>query len=170
MPTATRVSLEEYLNTSYEPDCDYVDGVLEERNVGMKKHARAQTRLAAWLSARTQQHGYEALVEQRVRVSATRVRVPDVCLVAVDDDDEVNQIPPPLCVEVLSPEDRWKRVEVRLRDYLAFGVPAIWVIDPYSKRAWIGTQETDITEVTDGILRCANPNLELRVTDILPEE
>jgi hypothetical protein len=34
MALATRVSLEEYLSTDYEPDCDYVDGVLEERNVG----------------------------------------------------------------------------------------------------------------------------------------
>jgi hypothetical protein len=34
MPTATHVSLAEYLNTEYEPDCEYLDGVLEERNVG----------------------------------------------------------------------------------------------------------------------------------------
>jgi hypothetical protein len=32
MATATRVTLEEYLNTEYEPHCEYVDGVLEERN------------------------------------------------------------------------------------------------------------------------------------------
>lgn len=29
------VPLEEYLRTSYEPDCDYVDGRIEERNVGI---------------------------------------------------------------------------------------------------------------------------------------
>lgn len=170
MAIATRVSLEEYLNTSYEPDCDYVDGVLEDRNGGMKKHARTQIRVAMWLANNTQQHGYEALVEQRVKVGLTRVRVPDICLSPVNDNDEVTQNPPPLCVQVLWPEDRWKRVEVRLGDYLAFGVPTVWVIDPYSRRAWIGTQETDITEVTDGVLRCANPSLELRVSDILPKE
>jgi hypothetical protein len=27
------VSVEEYLHTDYEPDCDFVDGVLVERNV-----------------------------------------------------------------------------------------------------------------------------------------
>jgi len=31
---ATQVSLEEYLHTSYEPDMEYVDGVLVGRNVG----------------------------------------------------------------------------------------------------------------------------------------
>ena len=27
MSTAVHISLDEYLNTDYEPDCDYVDGV-----------------------------------------------------------------------------------------------------------------------------------------------
>ena len=34
----TQVSLEEYLRTHYEPDCDYVDGELEERNTGELEH------------------------------------------------------------------------------------------------------------------------------------
>ena len=42
MATATLVSLEEYLKTSYEPDCDYVDGVLEERNLGEWNHGDLQ--------------------------------------------------------------------------------------------------------------------------------
>ena len=28
------VSVEEYLRTAYRPDCDYVDGIVEDRNVG----------------------------------------------------------------------------------------------------------------------------------------
>jgi hypothetical protein len=34
MSTKTLVSVEEYFATSYRPDCDYVDGVIEERNLG----------------------------------------------------------------------------------------------------------------------------------------
>jgi Uma2 family endonuclease len=168
--SAARVSLEEYLNTDYEPDCDYVDGVLEDRNAGKKKHARTQTRLAAWLGARGQLYGYEALVELRTKVSATRVRVPDICLVSVSDQDEITQNPPLLCIEVLSPEDRWSRIEARLRDYLAFGVPTVWAIDPYARKGWVGTQETAIAEITDGVLRCADLNLEVALSEILPEE
>jgi hypothetical protein len=37
MAAATLVSVEEYLSTSYDPDCDYVDGELEDRNVGGKR-------------------------------------------------------------------------------------------------------------------------------------
>ena len=92
MSTAVQISLGEYLSNTYEPDCDYVDGVLEERNVGLRRHSRTQTLIARWLGNREQQHGHAVLVEQRVKVSATRVRIPDVCLVAPDNDDELTRI------------------------------------------------------------------------------
>jgi hypothetical protein len=40
------VSIQEYLNTSYRPDRDYVDGVVLERNFGEYDHARLQTEIA----------------------------------------------------------------------------------------------------------------------------
>jgi len=58
------VPLSEYLNTEYEPDCDYVDGILEERNVGKNRHSRTQTLLIAWLAARERQHGFRVLTER----------------------------------------------------------------------------------------------------------
>ncbi len=76
------VSLAEYLTTEYEPDCDYVDGVLEERNLGKNRHSRTQTLLIAWLAARETQHGFSVLTEQRVQVAPRCVRIPDVCLSA----------------------------------------------------------------------------------------
>jgi hypothetical protein len=47
----TLVSMEEYLSSSYEPDCDYVDGVLEERNLGEYDHGNLQT-ISAYLKYR----------------------------------------------------------------------------------------------------------------------
>ena len=114
---ASPISLAEYLSTEYEPDCEYVDGVLEDRNVGKKKHSSTQRRLVLWLSANVDQRQYEALPEQRVRISPTQVRIADVCLVPTDDEDELTQYPPVLWVEILSPEDRWTRIERKLRDY-----------------------------------------------------
>jgi hypothetical protein len=35
------VSVEEYLNTSYDPDVEFVDGVLVQRNVGDWLHSPA---------------------------------------------------------------------------------------------------------------------------------
>jgi hypothetical protein len=37
MGIGTQVSGPEYLRTSYEPDCDFEDGVLIERNAGTEK-------------------------------------------------------------------------------------------------------------------------------------
>jgi len=42
------VPLAEYLNTSYRPDREYVDGEVLERNVGKKEHSRLQALLASW--------------------------------------------------------------------------------------------------------------------------
>jgi hypothetical protein len=39
------ISVEEYLSTSYRPDCDYVDGLVEERNLGEYDHAAVQSAL-----------------------------------------------------------------------------------------------------------------------------
>jgi hypothetical protein len=37
MSTRTLISVEEYLRSSYEPDCDFVDGEIEERNVACSR-------------------------------------------------------------------------------------------------------------------------------------
>ena len=38
-----------------------------------------------------------------------------------------------LCVEVLSPDDRPKRVQKKLREYFACGVRMVWVVDPEAR-------------------------------------
>ena len=48
MRTASLVSEDEYLNSVYEPDCEYEDGVLIERNVGEEKHGWLQAALTAY--------------------------------------------------------------------------------------------------------------------------
>jgi hypothetical protein len=34
MAVGIQISVEEYLHTVYRPDCDYVEGVVEKRNLG----------------------------------------------------------------------------------------------------------------------------------------
>jgi len=38
----TAVTIEEYLSTSYRPDCDYVDGEVQERTLGEIDLSRLQ--------------------------------------------------------------------------------------------------------------------------------
>src|ERR1700689_2500201 len=117
MSTATAVSLSEYLNTSYRPDCDYLDGELLERNVGEWDHARLQGLLSGYLSNREKQLGIVTVLAQRVQVKTTRFRVPDTpVLPAPSPAGGIITEPPFLCVEILSPSDRVVEMQDRIRD------------------------------------------------------
>src|ERR1035441_9703764 len=101
MAAGTLVSLEEYLHTSYEPDCDYVDGEVQERNLGERDHSRAQGEILLYLRSRYPRLRNRAFLELRVRVGATRFRIPDVCILAEDaPDEQVPTHPPVLCIEI----------------------------------------------------------------------
>ena len=140
MATSAQVGIETYLKTSYHPDRDYVDGEIEERNSGEFDHASIQMALLAWFYARRSEWNIHVLPELRVRVSTTRVRIPDVCLISRDSPIEQVIIHPPVVViEILSPEDRVQRYNGRLEDYRAMGVKNIWVLDPATQAGfdWI---------------------------------
>jgi Uma2 family endonuclease len=166
---ATRllVSVDEYLHTDYEPDCDYVDGVLVDRNVGEKDHSKLQMKLLLYLYERREQLGIFVIQETRMQVSATRYRVPDLCVFdGPEPDQQVFTQPPFLCIEVLSPEDRMSRMQQRIDDYLSFGVRYVWVVDPQSGKAWIYTPGM-MREVRDGVLRTADPDIAVPLNDIV---
>jgi hypothetical protein len=74
------IPVEEYLHTSYEPDIDYVDGYLEDRNAGENNHSNLQGELAAILRTHSKAWQIYAYIASRVQVSPTRYRVPDVCV------------------------------------------------------------------------------------------
>jgi Uma2 family endonuclease len=110
MATSAQVAIETYLKTSYHPDRDYVDGEIEERNLGEFDHASVQMALLAWFYARRNEWNVHVLPELRVRISPTRVRIPDVCLISRDlAIEQVITYPPLLVIEILSPEDRVQR-------------------------------------------------------------
>ena len=161
MAAGTTISLEQYLATSYEPDCDFVDGELEERNLGGRTHARLQLRVGSYLLGCYESAGVAVFTELRVRVSATRYRIPDVCATLGDPGEEVLTRPPFLCVEILSPEDRMSRIEIRIQDYLGMGVPFVWILDPLTKQAYVATTAEGLREVKDGVLRTADPAMEM---------
>ena len=132
------LSIEEYLRTSYHPDADYVDGEIEERNLGEYEHARLQFILAAIFARHEREWNVRGLTEQRIYINSSRVRICDICLISRDAVREcVLRQPPLLCVEILSPEDRLSRAEIVLQDYLNIGVQNIWLLDPIRQAAHI---------------------------------
>jgi Uma2 family endonuclease len=131
MATTTHVPVEVYLRSSYEPDAEYVDGKIEERPMGEFDHASWQQAIQKWFWKHEKEWNIRVLPELRVRVGATRYRVPDVTVLERSLPVEQIITRPPLAVfEVLSPEDSLQRLKRKLEDYRNMGIPEIWVIDP----------------------------------------
>ena len=169
MSSATLVSVQEYLAASFDPDRDYVDGELQERNLGEQPHSRAQMSLGAFLFNREAQWSIRVLTEQRVQVSATRFRVPDICVLpASAPRDPIVSQAPFLCIEILSSEDRVSRLNERLSDYFQMGVRYVWVLDPLARRAYCYTPG-EMHEVLDGVLRTDNPEIAVPLADAFEE-
>jgi Uma2 family endonuclease len=165
MGTRTLVPVEEYLSTDYEPDCDYVDGELIDRNVGEKSHSKVQMKVAAFFYNQRAALGLHVFPELRMRLGPQKYRVPDICVVVGPEPDEaVLTAPPFLCIEILSPEDRASRMQHKLADYVAFGVPNIWVIDPRSRRAYVYSK-TGMHEAQD-VLETENPKISIALPEI----
>jgi Uma2 family endonuclease len=156
------LSLEEYLHTSYRPDCDYVDGEVQKRGGGEFEHSLIQGAFAAWFFVREHEWNIYSLIAQRVRVAGRRVRIPDVCLVRRDmPREKVLVTAPLLCIEILSPEDRMQRTLERLEDYRQMGVAAIWLVDPIQRLAY--------TYDADGLHSCTEQKLAIDGTPIFAD-
>ena len=84
MSSATLVSVQEYLAASFRPDRDYVDGELQERNLGEQPHSLMQTSLAAFLFNRRTCLLYTSLVKSFVADLPARGRVFGDCAANAD--------------------------------------------------------------------------------------
>ena len=152
MATTTQIALSEYLQVTYHPDREYVDGELQERNVGKSEHARVQALLAIWFGMHEKDWQILVTTEQRIQVSADRVRIPDVTLVRPGGLSEDVLSTPPLCViEIVSPDDTISRTWEKAQDYRRMGIENIWLIDPgirngqaSTANGWRDTLEFDI--------------------------
>jgi Uma2 family endonuclease len=160
------VSVQEYLTTSYEADREFVDGELLERHSGERPHSHAHGAMGFLLFQQEARLGVRVLMSQRVQVSPTRFRVPDVCVVlASDPRDPIVHHPPVLCVEVLSRVDTVTRFNEKLADYFQMGVRYVWVLDPLTRRAFCYTPG-EMHEVLDGMLRTKNPDIEVPLGEV----
>jgi Uma2 family endonuclease len=145
MATTTHIPLSDYLETSYRPDREYVDGEIRERNVGKWEHARVQALLAVWFGNHEREWGILVSTEQRVQASRNKVRVPDVVVLKAGPQPDVLIDPPLLIIEILSPDDSYSDTQERAQDYRDMGVETVWIIDPRTRtgRMCSGTKWTE---------------------------
>jgi len=127
----TLISVEDYLRTTSEPDCEFVRGVLKERSLPDWDHSAWQSALVGWFRDHQHEWGIRVFPELRIRVAEDQFRVPDVTLVSREATRERFLTHAPLVVfEILSPGDSMPELFEKLEAYEAMGIPAIWVIDP----------------------------------------
>jgi len=142
MASATGVPVEEYLKTTYEPDREYVDGQLVERHVGEYFHSRLQTMVGTLLSNREDERGFLTFTEQRVKVSESpRYRIPDICVKALPHEITPVLERPDLAIEIVSPDDAPIEMTEKIVEYLASGIPYVWVVDPYRREKIVADQQ-----------------------------
>lgn len=128
------VTEREYLTNPTYQYAEFVDGVIVERNVGKKKHARIQARCAALLLACERDDvftGTELHCRLEVR-GKTVYRIPDVAATrnGVFNADDVLVGGPTLAVEVQSPGDTLTEMIRKAQDYFSNGTKVVWIVLP----------------------------------------
>jgi Uma2 family endonuclease len=141
MATSTYLSITDYLNTAYDPDLEYVDGQLVERNVGKWEHGRIQALLGAWFCQHEDEWKIQTATDIRTRVAWTRVRLPDVLVVGLAAQPPVVEEAPVLAVEILSDGDTLAATKKKCDEYMGMGAQGVWIINPLNRTAWhwVGT-------------------------------
>lgn len=130
-------TVREYLRTSWSPDREFVDGRIEERNLGEKEHSILQRFLTVLFAINRANWRVEVFPELRTQTASRNFRVPDVLVVKAGEKfDRYLTQPPLIAIEILSPEDTIRAMQAKAAEYRAFGVEHIWIIDPEPRIAY----------------------------------
>jgi len=128
-----------------KPATEWVNGRALQKASPQFRHAYAQGALAAALGAWADRTGTGRVgLEWDFLVTppgeAARPLVPDIAFLSYErigyDDEEAAQIPymaPDVAVEILSPGDRCRDIDEKIRVYLAAGAKSVVLIDPVAR-------------------------------------
>jgi len=162
-------TVREYLRTSWSPDREFVDGRIEERNLGEKEHSIIQRYLTFLFVLRRDEWKVEVFPELRTQTQSRRFRVPDVSVVRAGEGfDRYLTRPPLIAIEILSPEDTLRAMQGKTVEYRAFGVEDIWLIDPEPRLAYRST-EAGLEEVKSGELTVAGMPIRVALSEMFAE-
>ncbi len=162
-------TVREYLRTSWSPDREFVDGRIEERNLGEKEHSIIQRYLTVLFANKRAEWGVEVFPELRTQTQARRFRVPDVLVTRAEDRFERYVTRAPLiAIEILSPEDTVRAMQEKATEYRGFGVEHVWVIDPEPRIAYRYTG-TALEEVQTGELTVPGTAIRVVLSEMFAE-
>ena len=160
------ISVEEYLSTGYEPDCEYDNGLIVERNVGEFEHSFLRIFLGTIFTNNMDAWKAYGLTEQRVQIASRKFLIPDICVLRMGDPTEgIVSHPPLIAIEIMSPEDTLRRVGNKSAEYLEFGIQHVWVIDPYARVAYLGSSK-GLERVLNGELTVPGTPILIRIAEL----
>lgn len=154
-PTVPFVSIESYLSTSYEPNCEYLDGRLLPKSMPDYLHSKLQALILLLLGTAGRDLGIEVLAEVHLRVTGNRFRVPDVAgLTAAPMDGRYpdSRTPPLFTIEIVSQDESWSSLRGKVSDHLAVGVSVVILADPHSKSVMVATPDEPLHELRSPLL------------------
>ncbi|AGY60085.1 Uma2 family endonuclease [Gloeobacter kilaueensis] len=185
-PAGRLLTYEEYLH--YDDGTDYrhelVDGVLERMTPATGKHGRIVRFLLFCLQEEVDRLARNWQVRQSetgVQTALRRVRIPDLCILTAQQVDDIEntaavlQTPPPLVIEVVSPESVKRDYRFKRSEYAGFGVPEYWIVDPIEQKVSVlvweeGFYEEAIFQAGQEIVSPTFPDLHLSTERILNPE
>jgi Uma2 family endonuclease len=159
---------------------ELVDGVLVEKDMGLPQAFLALA-LGAILRSFVlpRQLGLVAGADGMIRLTAGRVRVPDVAFFAWADipggrtpHEPLPDLSPSLAVEILSASNTAQEMEGKRRDYFGSGTRLVWEIDPATRTAAVYTAVDQFVAVpADGALDggALLPGFTLSLRDLFAE-
>src|SRR5262245_319324 len=121
--------------------CELIDGTLVEKPMGLPESILAGAVIAVLRAfVYPRKLGLVAGSDGIVRLWAGRVRLPDVAYFSWDripgrrfPAQPVAELAPDLAVEVVSPNNTRREMEIKRDDYFRAGVRLVWQIDPRAR-------------------------------------
>ena len=152
------ISVDDYLSTSYDPDVEYVDGVLVQRKVGDWLHSLVQSNVI--FHFRRKYPGIYVIPQLRSQTRSTRYRLPDVCVLLEAPNTKFLVDAAFLAIEILSEDDRMSRMMEKLEEYDQKGIRHMWLIDPRLQKVSVNAGGA-LNEIRDTVIATVDPRLEL---------
>jgi Uma2 family endonuclease len=105
------------------------------------------------------------------------IRFPAMCYFVegerfAEADKPFTDAVPVLVVELASTSDRRRHMDARVQEYLAWGVPAVWVIDSRARSVVVSTRDRDSLRLSERETLRGDPWLagfQIRVADLFAE-
>jgi Uma2 family endonuclease len=133
MATKTQITAEQYLHTTFEHDAEFVRGEIVERALPDLQHSRTQAKICFQLAELRSKSRLVPCIGIRMKLTEDLYRVADIALFSSFPTESYPEQAPLLVVEVISRDDRPHDVMGKLEEYRVWGVPNIWVVDPFKK-------------------------------------